>query len=472
MSLLPDPVGGEADTDRPVSQPPNPQSPTVPDPSAAGAPGPRRPVLRALPRRIGVALLAIVALWTLIACIHQAVTGSFWLDGVPNPLQPMLFFAGPPVLLAAVLTAALAATPLRRADRVMLAACLAALLLIVLHLLLTGRTWLWVLPDLMPPLLFALLPLALLAVVGWLGARRRLAVRPALAAGVAAAIALGLGAGHSGLNLRALTGGAAAPPADAMHVVSWDTLDWNTTDPHAFFGFLTDRHADVYLLQDYANPFSASTQPMDDLARLRQAFPGYHVATAGDLLTISRYPILAVEPMLTNPSPPAGTANIYFLSSWKYSALRTDVAVGGRVVSLYNVHLYDRYYLNVMPLTPAFFRDVRGLDQGRAVQLDRLGADIRANANPVVVSGNFNILPDMGELGRLANLQNADDASRSLYPSTLTFFGLSLWQVDWTFASPHATVYRYTLVSPRGLSSHWLQDVQLSAFPDGEGTQS
>lgn len=422
------------------------------------------------PVRIGVALLALLAAWTLAACVNQAVTGSFWLGGVPNPLQPMLFFAGPPVLLAAVLTAALAATPLRRAERVMLAACLAALLLIVLHLLLTGRTWLWVLPDLMPPLLFTLLPFALLAAVGWLGARRRLAVRPALAAGVAAAVALGLGVDQSGLNLRALTGGAAAVPADAMHVVSWDTLDWNTADPHAFFGLLTAQHADAYLLQDYANLRSVSTRPTTDLALLGQAFPGYHFAAAGDLLTISRYPILAVEPMLTNPRPPAGTANIYFLPNWKYSALRTDVSVDGRVVSLYNVHLYDRYYLNVMPLTPAFFDDVRGLDAGRQVQLDRLSADVRANTNSVVVSGNFNILPDMGELSRFANLRNADDASRSLYPATLTFFGLSLWQVDWTFASPDAAVYRYALVCPHGLSSHWLQDVELSAFPS-EGSR-
>jgi hypothetical protein len=400
---------------------------------------------------VATAVAAVLALWVLATSVNQVVTGSFWLDGIPSPLVPLLFFAGPPVLLAVLLALALRPAGLGRADRALLACCLAALSLVVLRLLLSGRTWLWVLPDLMPPVLLVVFPAASLAAAGWLLVRR--SVRTAVGAGaaVAAAAALALGFGLSGLRLP---GGGSPAPAGALHVVSWDTLNWHSGPE--FYAFLTARHADVYLLQDYP-------RPARDVAALRSAFPGYTFATAGDLLTVSRFPIVGTEPLLTDPTPPAGTGNVYFLPAWKYAALRTDIAVGDRIVSLYNVHLYDRYYLDVLPLTPTFFRDVRGLAAGRAHQIDRLVADIAADPHQVLVSGNFNVLPGTGELRRFDGLTNADAAAGGVvYPATLTFFGLSLWQTDWTFSSRTVVVHAYHLISPDGLSSHHLQDVVAS----------
>jgi hypothetical protein len=414
-------------------------------------------------RWTGRALLAILAVWLVASSVHQLITGDYWFGGLPNPLPPLLFFAGPPLLLTGLILLALTRTALSRVDRTILSISIALVLLVLLHLLLSGRTWFWVLPDLMPPLLYLLMPLALLITlaVRWARLTRPVAVSSVLLT----VAALAVGAGQAGLNPAAFVGGVTDGPAPpgALHIVSWDTLQWTTdSDSDRFYRFLTDRHADVYLLQSYAHSGPETFQPVRDADRLRREFPGYQFATVGSLLTISRFPVVAQVPLETNPTQPAGTDNITFLNTWKYGALRTDLDVRGQILSVYNVFFYDRFFLHVMPLTPTFFENIHGLDEGRHRQLDLLLADVRANPHPLLVSGNFNLLPNTGDRSELSGLKDAGRADRSLFPVSLTFFGLPLWRMDWTFTSPDIGVHRYDLVSPDGLSSRHLQDVVVS----------
>jgi hypothetical protein len=415
----------------------------------------RRRVLR----WIGRALLAILVVWVVACTVNQLITGNFWFGGIPNPLTPLLFFAGPPLLLTGLAWLALRRAGLSRVDRWLLAGSIAVALLVVLHLLLSGRYWPWVLVDLMPPVLYVLLPLALLVALAIRRPRRQVAiVTAALTAG-----ALALGAGQAGLNIPSSDGPA---PPGALHIVAWDTLNWTESkNQDDFYRFITERKADVYLLSNYAHSGPDTFRLVRDADRLRRAFPGYHFATAGSLLTISRFPIEADIPMETNPVQPAGTDNIWFLRDWKYGALRTDLTVRGRTLSVYNVFFYDRFHLHAMPLTPTFFENIHGLDNGRRQQMDRLLADIDANPNPFVVAGNFNLLPNTNDHGGLDGLKDAGRADGSLYPVSLTFFGLPLWRMDWTFTSTDMGVHSYDLVPPEGLSSRHLQDVVVSLRP-------
>ncbi len=415
-------------------------------------------------RWTGRVLLAVLTLWLLATSVNQLITGDYWFGGIPNPLPPLLFFVGPPVVLAALVLLALSRTGLSRIDRLLLSCSIALVLLVSLHLLLSGRTWLWILPDLMPPLLFVLMPVALLITLAVLWFRRSLGTpRVGIASAALTAVALVLGVGESGINATAFTGGdtdGPAPPG-ALHVVSWDTLQWDS-GVDGFYEFLTERHADVYLLQSYAHSGPETGQLVRDADRLRREFPGYQFATIGGLLTISRFPIVAQVPLQTNPVQPPGTDNIWFLAGWRYGALRTDLDVNGRILSVYNAFFYDRYFLHVMPLTPAFFADIRGLAEGRRHQVDGLLADVGANPHPVLIAGNLNLLPNTGDLGRFDGFKNAGRADRSLYPVSLTFFGLPLWRMDWTFTSADIGIHSYDLVSPHGLSSRHLQDVVVS----------
>jgi endonuclease/exonuclease/phosphatase (EEP) superfamily protein YafD len=403
-------------------------------------------------RWAGRVLVGLLLAWLVVSTVYQVVTGNFWLWGIPNPLAPLIYFAGPPLALAGVALLLLSRTGWPWPERTALSCAIALVALVALHMLLSGRTWVWVMPDLMPPLLFLLLPLGLLIALAWLRTRLRPVITWSTL--VLTTVALVLGVGQSGLNLAALTGGVSdgPAPAGALRVVSWDTLHWDAGGADHFYRYLTEQRADLYLLQDYT----------PDTERLAREFPGYDIATAGDLLTISRFPIVARKPMRTNPTPPEGTENITFIQHWEYGALRTDLEVGGHTLSVYNLHFYDRFSLNVFPLTPEFLGNVKGLDEGRQAQLDAVLADTGRNANPVLVSGNLNMLPNMGELHRFDGFTDASRAGRSLYPSTMRFFGIDLWQVDWSFTSPEVGVHDYALRSPEGLSSHDLQDLVIS----------
>jgi hypothetical protein len=408
-------------------------------------------------RRVAVgAPLAALFAWLVVESVHQVVTGSPWIHGVPNPLPVLLFFLGPPIALAGIAMLALARTDLPLADRLLVSAGASLLGLVVLHVLLSGRTWVWNVPDLTPPLLFLLGPLALAAALAPLtlrgAATRR---RPALVAWALTLLALALGVGQAGLNPPALTGGIADGPApqSALRVVSWDTLYWDSLAPDRFYQYLKAQQADIYLLQEYRQ---------GEDARLRRELPGYQIATVGDLITVSRFPIVANLPFETNPQPPPGTDDIFFLKGWKWGAMRTDVLVGGRVLSAYNVHFYDQFYLNAFPLAPAFYDNIRGLDEGRRVQLDMVLSDVRQNPNPLLVSGNFNLLPNMGDMQRFAALKDAGRAGRSLYPTSLRFFGPSFWLMDRTFTTQDVGVHQFALRSPDGLSSHDLQETVIS----------
>ena len=416
--------------------------------------------LRRLWRPLWRGLAAALLAWLLISLIHQLVTGRYWAWGVPGPLPMLLFLVGPPALLAAATMLILARSGLRRADRVLISLAAAAVGVPALHLLLAGN-WVWVLPGLLPPLLNLLLPLALLAaaaVLHWRGMLRR-ATWWAVAAALLAALALG--AGQSGLNLGALSGADPGPaPSGAVRVVSWDTLHWDTGEsPSQFYRFLVGQHADVYLLQDYSHPVDGPQRPVDDSRLLHQEFPGYYFASSADLLTISRFPIVHQVAFETNPEPPQGTANIPFLEGWKYTILRTEVRINGKLLSIYNIHFYDTFFVNVLPFSPTFFRNVHALAEARDAQFARLHADIAVNPYPVLASGNLNTLPGGSNMRLLGNLADAARASDSAYPVTFSFFGPALWRLDWTFASRNVEVWQYATRDPQGLSSHSLQDV-------------
>ncbi|GIH25183.1 hypothetical protein Aph01nite_34930 [Acrocarpospora phusangensis] len=405
---------------------------------------------RAEPRRrlavmLRRAALTALALWLVVTLVNW-LTGRFWWWGGGAPL--LLFFGTPLLLLAAVPMVALRRRVPGRRDRALLSLAVAALALIVLRRALSGRTWLWVVPDLVvPPLLFAAVPVVLLV--------SALAVKGVVRAWTAgfAAAALVLGVNQAGIGVA---WGGEAVPAGAVHVVSWDAYCWNTTDDaDRFFRYLKGFAADVYLLQEHSGCGPGAPTPIDDAELLRQEFPGRHIAELEGLLTISRFPVVAQAAVgpVANPYAPR----------WRHAALRTDLRMGERVVSVYNVHLFDMLYLTESPLSPRFYQAIQTMDDARQRQFDALAADVEANPHPVLTSGNFNTLPGMGHLRRMDGLTSAEGP---LYPATLSFGGLRLWRMDWTFTSPGLTVHRYDLRSPAGLSTHHLQDLLIS--PDGK----
>ena len=341
------------------------------------------------------------------------------------------------------------------------------LLFTLLQELLTDRWW-WPVGDLVPPLAFLAVPLVLLA--GAVPAALVPGTRTAMAgrAACAAAVALAVGLGRAGLNVDAIGGRAAVPP-DALHVASWNTEYWDQNDdPGRFYAYLRARHADVYLLQEYLNWDSSDTvQParqVDDVSRLRAAFPGYAIAVRGELVTLSRFPIVAEPPVGPDRelAPRAATPWLAVFETAK--VLRTDLQVGTEVMSVYNVHLPVQIDVTRSPFTAGFYAFTRQADSQRLAQLRGLEADVRANRQPLLIAGDFNTSPAMGDLRGLRSLvRDAAGSSAALYPASWQAGAWpSLWRLDWAFTGNQLRAYRMDFLDPQGMSDHRLQDLLVS----------
>lgn len=294
---------------------------------------------------------------------------------------------------------------------------------VLAQLLFSGWWWLWLVAGAVPPLAFVVVPILMFIAFGaavWRGVpvprvARWLVVGPVT-------LALVLGAGLSGLNPNALVNDPAQAPDGAVKVMSWNT---HRTDRAEFPGFLRAQNADVYLLQEYAH-----------VDELRQKFPEYTVVARGELVTLSRFPVVGQSP--------AGSDRVQ----------RTDVNVRGRILSIYNTHIPMPFNTETSPLAPSFYRHIRGAADDRRAQLDGLVADVTSNRGPVVVAGDFSTSPSMGDLDGLRDVaDDAVSASTSWYPTSWL-----AWRLDWAFTRD-VRVHAYEFTDPRELSDHrpqWL----------------
>ncbi|MDX2542804.1 endonuclease/exonuclease/phosphatase family protein [Streptomyces sp. WI04-05B] len=363
-----------------------------------------------------------------------------------------------------------AATPPRWClyTRLLLAAGAGWLVLLLLQYALSGRWWAMMALNLEPPVAFLAVPLLLLAgVPAPRLARRRMPRRPALAVTVLALAGLVLGYPWSGLNPAALWEGDSTAPPGALRVVSLNTLAWGkSTTPDRFYQALKSRNADVYLLQEYvwSDQDDANERQIDDMARIRREFPQYHVAVQGELVTLSRYPIVSRPPIGPYRVTSSGESPDWYDVYRTGKVLRTDIRVRGRVVSMYNVHIPVQVDMRESFLTPAFYRVIHDREAARRAQYKGLLDDIGANRNPLLVAGDFNTTAAMGDLRPLrSKLDDAADHGGSVLPISWNEQGrLRLWRLDWTFTSGGLDTHRYALTALPEVSDHRLQETVVS----------
>lgn len=348
-----------------------------------------------------------------------------------------------------------------RAARLLAVAGAAWLLYTVAHHWASGRVWPSLLLDLAPPVVFAAVPVLLLAAAwapGPVRARRWTAL--------AATASLLLGAGQLGFNPGAFGAFSAAPKpsgaADPVRVVSWNTEFWHQGDgADGFYRYLKERPADVYLLQEYVH-WRGGPRRIDELARLRGEFPGFHIAVSGELVTLSRYPVLAQRPLRGSSLPPGRTGWHDYRT---YKTLRTDLSVGGRELSVYNVHIPTPLSLEDSPFGGEFYGIVREQHAARDAHYRALTDDVAANSRPLVVAGDFNSTPAMGDVQRFGRgLEDAAAANESPFPASWPDGGPLplLWRLDWAFTDDQVGVHRYGFRGADGMSDHRAQELLVS----------
>ncbi|MFY1632993.1 endonuclease/exonuclease/phosphatase family protein [Solwaraspora sp. WMMB335] len=341
-------------------------------------------------------------------------------------------------------------------------------LFLAAFLVLTGTHWWWRPFELMPPLLFVAVPLALVPLT--------LLARPVRARlALALVCCLALGVDLAGLNVYALPGGHADEvgpvPVDAVRVFAWNTEYWHDgDDPERFYTYLADQRADVYLLSEHVGWDLAGHRPVrvDYRAELRERFPDYQIVAVGELLTMSRYPVvrehaLDASPYLTDPrlgGPPPGSD---FADYYRYKILRTDLLVAGTVLSAYNVHIPVQLDVSVDPRRPEFTAFMRAQEIRRQAHYRAVEADLADNPAPAVLAGDFNATSAMGELRVLGRrLRDALPASQEIHPVSWPDGSATLWRLDWAFTTGPVRVHDYRMVPGRGMSDHRGQLVTLS----------
>ncbi|MCT9090952.1 Tat pathway signal protein [Streptomyces sp. ASQP_92] len=356
----------------------------------------------------------------------------------------------------------------RRAGRLVCWAALGWLVCLAVEWALDGRYWFGELAGALPPFAYVVLPLVLAVLLPLARGRDRWRT------GAAVAVALVLGAGQSGINFGALWTPDHEAGPDSIRVVAWNTNSWNQllgTQDH-FYAFLKSKKADVYLLHEYQHvtPDRKGRLPIDDLARLRAEFPGYEVTADGELVTLSRFPVVA--------RPAVGPARALAPDAdWttryrEAKVLRTDLLIKGRTVSFYNLHMPVWNSMPDGPLSDAFYTHMRKSFGPRQAQYAGLEDDVAHNPNPVVVAGDFNTTAAMSELdGMRARLDDAMSASDDLYPTSWEQGGWKpFWRTDWAFTGHGARAEKYRFDAPEKLSDHSMQDLWVSVPPAEKNT--
>jgi endonuclease/exonuclease/phosphatase family metal-dependent hydrolase len=338
--------------------------------------------------------------------------------------------------------------------RLLVAATAAWTMFLVLHVLFTGRWWPWLIVEATPPLTLVAVPLLLLVLAPLARpVRRRLLV--------VLVILLLAGAHLAGYGPR-WSGTAAGPGGTAVKVFAWSTDYWQMSDDKdAFYAFLRRQDADVYLLQEYLywkEDNRPHDQPIriDDSARLRAEFPGYRLSVDGELLTLSRLPIVA-----THHRRVTGPGTDWYWKGTKTQ--RTDIRVGGRTVSFYNVHLPVPFRIGDHPLSGRFYRFLEEQSTWRLRELRRLRTDLTANPHPAVVAGDFNS-PWM-ELSSPGAGTRVHSPTGSVLPARswpVSDYSLPrLWRLDWLYTTGGLTVPGYHFGGGEAFSDHVSQQIRV-----------
>lgn len=325
---------------------------------------------------------------------------------------------------------------------------------VVLHVILTGKIYMWNFIASLPTFIFFVIPTLFLIYQLLQKKKRWILVSIQV-------LALVLGITQVDFNLVKLDQSSEINDTyREVKVLNWNTECWDQEkDREQFFRFLKNQKADIYILQEYLHgpidldsvdvdepdlfslcpvmaEFPKHYKRIDDMDRLKQEFPQYSIISDEQFVVLSRYPIKS-----------------YFCDS-SGQFLVSDIDIYGKTVRFYNVHML----LHLNPEEPLNAKELDKRYRARDIGFQNLKYQTEKCDVDYFISGDFNSTTAMGVMDDLLK-KNCDIAkySRDIMPFTFNFKGIKLWRFDYAFISKESKnikVKSYKAIDPEGLSDH------------------
>lgn len=210
---------------------------------------------------------------------------------------------------------------------------------------------------------------------------------------------------------------------NSLRVMSWNTLSWNVDEEPEIYLLMENINADIYLFQEVPQK-----QARGVTDRLRINFPGFTATHSGNLLTVSRFPIIESENVTSQ------------------GFLKTELKVGQEYIAAYNVHFMRPFYMN----------DFRRFSDYsiRNSQFLKLKESLSKEESMKIIAGDFNTTRNHHYINFLENNYYLVNP-RTIFTIPRTYpTKFPLIRIDYQFVSKEFNIYDYQEFSYPNLSDH------------------
>jgi len=177
-------------------------------------------------------------------------------------------------------------------------------------------------------------------------------------------------------------------------------------------------------------------------------FPGYSIVVRGELLTLSRLPVVAAR-ALPEELPGADWRTVYE----RTKSLRTDLRVGDRTVSVYNVHIPI-----LIGLGPSAFSTATGpalpTAAGSTGRSPTTSSATRTRCWSRATSTPARRWASCARCAAGCPTPSGPTAGSSPRRGRWRARPAPAGRLDWALATPSVAVHEYTMLDPGTLSDH------------------
>jgi endonuclease/exonuclease/phosphatase family metal-dependent hydrolase len=248
---------------------------------------------------------------------------------------------------------------------------------------------------------------------------------------------------------------AAVQGGISLKITTFNTEYWHIPEQE-LIDHVRYQDMDVVFFQEHLEKHGDTWGSTNRIPQLKAVLKDRFVDVNGEVVTVSRWPI------------------VYSRAFRGDDALRTDVrGPGGRVISVYNMHLPVHIHPELLRQPLRFFHDADAIASDRQQLLEEFTADLARNPNPTIVAGDFNTSSAMNGTSWFREHMTDAYAGPHCRQASDTFGmagGALSWRIDYVFVSRHFLPAGYCTQPAPGMSDHQSITADLLLLEQAEPT--